>query len=112
MPWDASPCLEKYLQLLATPANGNEPNFAAALQALDDAITRSPRSIDLLRQRVLLKQKLSQPVASDIGAILSLDRANARIRMNLALPDTDLPAKERIAILQQAPRFRFATSGG
>ncbi len=54
---------------------------------------------------MLIKMQLHEPVAGDIRAMLELDRANGRIRKELAMPDTDLPAAERIAILQQALRF-------
>ena len=75
---------------------------------LDQAIALWPNSGELLMQRISLKRQLNQPVTEDIRRVLSLDRANAAIRFNLAWPLTDLPTSERIAALEDAFRFDAA----
>ncbi len=99
---------------------GRQDQFAAAAhaalarQALDRAIALSPTSGELYTQRIALDRFLTQnrlasiPLAPDIRKVLSLDRANARIRLELALPDSDLPKDERIAALQDALTFDAA----
>jgi hypothetical protein len=79
---------------------------ANALHALNQAIALAPNSGELLMQRVALKRdRLRLPVADDIRQLLKLDRANARLRLDLALPDTDLPAAERVQALKEAMMF-------
>ena len=57
-------------------------------------------------QRIALKrERLKQPVADDIRKVVQLDRANARVRLDVAIPDSDRPASERIALLRQALEF-------
>jgi hypothetical protein len=83
-------------------------------ESLRQAIALSPRSGELYMQRIVLhrflaeRQLPSAPLAEDIRKVLSLDRANARVRLDLALPDSDLPKEERIAALEEALRFDAA----
>ena len=98
MAWDPLPWEEQYLA--ATQAD--RPDFAAAEHALDEAIARSPRSTELLRQRVLVKLQLHESTVEDVHRILELDRTSARVRVSLATTGSDLPAAERIEMLEQA----------
>jgi hypothetical protein len=101
MVWDPFPFEEQYVRAV----QGDRPDFAAAKGALDEAIARSPRSTELLRQRVLLELQLHEPTAEDVHRILELDRSSARMRMSLGMPESDLPAAERVAMLEEALRL-------
>jgi hypothetical protein len=99
MAWDPAPHEFRFLEAI----NARDP--AAAEAALDQALARSPRSMDLLRERIGVRRQLHQPVADDIRRILALDRANARVRLAFALPPSDLPDAERARALWEALRF-------
>jgi MFS family permease len=101
MAWDPLPWEEKYL----AATQGDRTDFAAAERALDEAIARSPRSTELLRQRVLVKLQLHESTAEDVHRILELDRTSARVRVTLATTGSDLPAAERIEMLEEAMRL-------
>jgi hypothetical protein len=101
MPWDPLPYELRYVQAVQE----SPPDFVTAKAALDQALARSPRSTDLLRQRVLVNLQLHEPVAQDIHAILALDRTSARLRMSLAMGESELSPSERIAILEEAVRL-------
>jgi hypothetical protein len=95
--WDPAPLENAYLTAIS---KGDD---AAAKDALEAAIERSPNSIELHMQHIaLLRDRLHQPVAGEIRQVLTMDRANARIRLSLAMPNTDLPTMERANILEQA----------
>ncbi|HVT79121.1 MAG TPA: O-antigen ligase family protein, partial [Phycisphaerae bacterium] len=87
---------------------------ARALEALDSAIALSPLNGELYNQRILLNRLLarqnlpSEPTADDIRKLFALDAANARPRVDQAMPDSDLPGNERIAALEQALQFDAA----
>ncbi len=99
MPWDPAPAEYAYLRA----AMGRDDR--GALQPLDEALALAPRAADLVTQRILLKQRLGQPVADDIRRLFTLDRANARVRVRFALPPSDLPAAERARYLREALAF-------
>jgi hypothetical protein len=99
---DINPAPYEYRYIQLSQPSGNSP---AALAALDSAIARDPRNIELLTQRVLFKQRMKLPIADDIRQILQLDRANARPRIMLAKPESDLPPAERAKILEEALRL-------
>ncbi len=98
MAWDPAPAEYRFLE-----ARTHDP--AAAEAALNDALSKNPRSIELLMQRIALRRELHQPLADALRQVLSLDRANAQIRVTLALPDSDLPAAERARALWEALDF-------
>jgi hypothetical protein len=102
MPWDAAPFEYRFLQAM----NTSDPRTAEA--AVDDALARSPRAMDLLRERIALRQRLHEPIADDLRRAFSLDRANARIRVVYALPPSDLPDAERARALREALAFDAA----
>jgi O-antigen ligase len=110
-PWDPAPYEYQYIRDYLSSQNPQLPPaeksayLARALDDLDAALARSPNSTELLMHRIGRRRELGQPVAVDIRKILALDRANAAPRVLLALPDSDLPVAERIAILQQALEF-------
>jgi hypothetical protein len=93
---DPAPFEMEYLRNRAT-----DPR--AARRALEEAMARSPRNLELRRQYVLLlRDQFHEPVADQIRLMLSLDKANARPRVEMAMPDSDLPPRERADILRQA----------
>jgi len=96
-PWDPTPYEIAYIQ------KSSAKDFPAARAALDAAISRAPNDIELRTQRIsLYREELHLPVADEIRKVLELDRANAPIRISLAAIDSDLPPRERAAILRQA----------
>jgi hypothetical protein len=99
MRWDPAPHEFHFLQAI----NARDP--ASAEAALDQALARSSRSMDLLRERIGVRRQLHEPVADDIRRVLALDRANARVRLAFALPPSDLPDAERARALWEALRF-------
>jgi hypothetical protein len=100
MPWDPAPWEDKYL---VSYAGGDTQGARAALEA---ALQRAPDSIELRLQYItLLHDVFHEPVAAEIRKVLMLDRANARIRVQLGLMESDLPASERAVILRQALEF-------
>jgi hypothetical protein len=101
MPWDAGPFEERYVAAVAE----SPPNFAVALESLNGAIARSPRSTDLLHQRVLVELQLHQSTSADIERILSLDHSSARLRVSLAMVDEEISPAVRIGMLQEAVRL-------
>jgi hypothetical protein len=99
-PWDPAPWEYAFIRQM------NDGKTGHALEALNAAIARAPNNIELRMQRIALRRDaLHQPVAPEIREVLTMDNANAGPRVMLALPDTDLPAGERIAALQQALQF-------
>ena len=95
--WDPDPW-----ELDAMKAKRVDDN-SVALTAINEAIARAPRSTELRINRIFLEQERPhQPVAEEIRAVLQLDQANARLRLALLLPDSDLPPAERAAMLQEA----------
>jgi O-antigen ligase len=105
--WDPAPREERYLRASAMP--GNEAN---ALKFLDQAIVRSPRRIELMFTRVMLKLAMKQSVAEDVRRILELDRAGAKLRVQLGSLETDLPREERVRILEEGLRLDEALPEG
>lgn len=99
MPWDPAPQEFRFLAAM----NARDPRAAAP--ALDQALDRAPRSMDLLRERIALRQRQHEPIADDLRRAFTLDRANARIRVAYALPPSDLPDAERARALWEALRF-------
>jgi hypothetical protein len=98
--WDPAPCEYAYITQF------QEGQVEPALTSLNAALERAPNNIELRMQRIaLLRDRLHRPVAAEIRKIFELDRANAAPRLLLALPDSDLPAPERIAALQDALAF-------
>jgi hypothetical protein len=100
--WDPAPHERAFVRAVVE----NRP--ADGLQELDRAIALSPNSVELLMQRIALKRQMNLPVADDIRRVLSLDRANASVRVNVAASESDLPPSERIAALEDALRFNDA----
>ncbi len=99
-PWDPTPPEIAYIR------DVNAPDWPAASRELDAAIALAPMSIDLRLQRITLdRDELHRPVADEIRRVFALDRANAVLRVRLALPDSDLPPAERIAALREALDF-------
>jgi hypothetical protein len=96
---DLNPAPYEYRYIQASQPGGNSQE---ALAAIDNAIARDPRSIELRTQRFSFRQHVGLPVADDVRQILQLDRANARPRIMLARPDSDVPAAERAKILEEA----------
>ena len=117
--WDPAPhefeYIRQFSQLDGDLARNRFPeaqrDLAQAYAALDRAIVLSPNNGELYMQRIALgrlaKQKglTATSIADDIRKVFFLDRANARIRMDLAMPDSDLPAAERVAALKEALAF-------
>lgn len=100
------------MRAIARQDRKNLPDHAAAMQrSLQRAIELSPRSIELHRQWIAIQQLFkeqqlpSRSTVDEIRKVLNLDRANARQRLDLALPESDLPREERIAALEDALRF-------
>jgi hypothetical protein len=102
MPWDPGPDEAVFLR------DWNERDFPGALAALDRAITKSPRNLDLQLKRIGVLKLMQRPVAEAIRGVFALDHANAGVRINLAPPESDLPAAERIAVLREALEFDAA----
>ncbi len=108
--WPADPATHEYMYIKHKNAGDVEKNpqmkagaYAQALDSLDAAIARAPNSIELRLERVTLRREaLHLPVAGEIRQILTLGRASAGLRLMLALPETDLPAAERSALLEEA----------
>jgi hypothetical protein len=97
MPWDPSPYEAQYARAMA----GGD--WRSARSALEAALARAPRSLELRMHHIsLLRDQLHEPVAPEIRQAVALDRANAGIRLTLALPTSDLPAGERAALLREA----------
>jgi hypothetical protein len=98
MPWHPGPYEEAFLRAYSA---GNIPE---ARRALEQALVRAPRALDLRMKEIsLLAQHFpAEPRADRIRQALSLDRANARVALDLSLPDSDLPIPERIAALERA----------
>jgi hypothetical protein len=81
-------------------------DVAGAKAALEQALARYPGSGELRMQHIkLMKDSLHAPVEEEIRELLKIDRANARIRVTLAMEDSDLPPKERAQILREALRL-------
>jgi hypothetical protein len=72
------------------------------LPYLDAAIACDPLSTELLHRRILAKAARHLPVADDIRSILALDRCDVHLRIELARIQSDWPAAERVAALQEA----------
>ncbi len=105
MPWDPAPYEQTYLESL----HANDP--ATARSALQQAMDRAPLNLDLVtRMAAAAPPILSHRTArSPVARCFSLWIApNARIRVLFALPDSDLPANECIAALEEALRFDAA----
>jgi hypothetical protein len=98
MPWDPSPHEEAVIRAL----EANRPDVARAAMAA--AIERSPRSLELrMKELTLLREYFpNEPRADKIRAAAALDRANARVAYDLARTPSDLPAPERLKLLQEA----------
>ncbi len=77
-------------------------NSQQSLAAWDEAIARNPRSVELRRQRMRIRQTLQQPIEQDIEAILALNNSDARLFMDLGLMSSNLPPARRKEILEQA----------
>jgi len=101
-PWDPAQYETRYVKAAA------QQDTAAASRALDAAIDRSPRDIELLLQRIELNRRLGVPAAPEMRKILTLDQSNAGIRVKLALGDLGLPPAERLRALQEALKFDAA----
>ena len=101
-PWDPTPYETRYVYAAA------RQDWPDSSRALNGALARSSRSIELLLKHVKLDIRLGLPAAPDIRHIFELDQSNASLRVMLALPDSDLPHTERIAALQDALKFDAA----
>jgi len=99
MAWDPSPDETEVLK------HWQSRDLPGALAAIDRAIAKLPRSLELKLKRITLLGLMHQPMADAIREALMLDRANAAPRLSLALPDSDLPPAERIEALQEALAF-------
>jgi O-antigen ligase len=117
--WDPAPYEYAYIRhdsngpLVQVPVAGNGTmayrhkipieEALRAFESLKDAIKRTPNSIELRLALIsLLRDTLHKPVADEIRSAAALDHANASLRVMLASPDSDLPASERILMLEQA----------
>ena len=107
MPWDPAPYITQYISDMnpSVPAESftkPTPDYAAAKTALEAAVARAPRSVELHQQLMLILEQLHQPSHQEIDTILQLNHTNPRIRMSLGLNAADLSPTERLALLQQA----------
>ena len=100
--WDPRGAQERYVD--ASLAE----DFGGALAAIDRAVELSPRSMDFLQARIETRRRLGLPIAADIRRVMTLDRGNARVRMELAMRESDLPAAERAGMLAEALRLDAA----
>lgn len=94
--WDPRPFERRFVKDAMSGRNFE------ALQDLDAAIQRAPQALDLRRYRIQIRQRVGKPVATEIRRVLDLDRANAEVRVALAMEPSDLPPAERVLYLEQA----------
>ena len=94
--WDSRPYEVKAI------AVSTDGRYAEALDLLNKALERNPLSVRLWLWRIQTKAILRQSVAEDIRHVLTIERADARIRFQLATMNSDLPVAERKALLREA----------
>lgn len=94
--WDPTPWENRALRA-ATPQD--------ALNNWNEAVSRNPRSVELLRRRIQAKVLLGQPIENDIELLLSLNTTDAKVWMDVGLMPSGLSSARKKEILERALRL-------